>query len=277
MYASQPRGMPWQTPFGGILFDSIGWEYTNLACSAILLLPLLAFSSTVCAPVPPKASESSHLKIWQSPKFVAVNFIGLVALAGMYAYVPYLQPFFARQFGVGKTGYGLIMMGAMIVGFMSGNVASIAIEQSFGTLTSLGVGLTFFGLGYLLLGPSPLLPFLPTTGTSGLVMACIAWAVLLFGNAFPVILGAPLSMKFAMEYGLDEDEASAQTAMFSIILMALGLCIGPVFGGLSASKYGVPWTNTFLGINALVFSVLGLFMLNRLGFAKKKLPSLSLV
>ena len=227
----------------------------------------------------------------------------------MYAYVPYLQPWFADSFGMSKSVFGLWSMALIVTGFMGGSMVrgatlsnsgdrclpslskalerhrrlmcqlmaflvksppvhspiwqvALVLEASFGTYVSLLIGFGCFGGGYLLIGPSPLLPFIPAAqGVAGYITSILGWEVLLFGNAIPVALGAPLSLKFAMEFGLDEEEASVQTASFNITLMALGLFFGPVFGGWGADNIGVPWTNTALGLNAIVMSAIGIFLI----------------
>ena len=35
------------TPVGGVLFDLIGWVYTNCVCALILIVPIFVFSSTL--------------------------------------------------------------------------------------------------------------------------------------------------------------------------------------------------------------------------------------
>ena len=136
------------------------------------------------------------------------------------------------------------------------------LEASLGTYIALIIGFASFGCGYLLIGPSPLLPFMPAaTGVAGYITAILGWEVLLFGNAIPVSLGAPLALKFAMEFGLDEEEAAVQSASFNITIMALGLFFGPVFGGWGADNIGVPWTNTALGLAVIALSTILIFLI----------------
>jgi hypothetical protein len=54
-------------------------------------------------------------------------------------------------------------------------------------------------LGNLMIGPSPLLPFLEG---SGLWEGIAAFVISFMGNAFPLLLGAPWGLKFALSYGM---------------------------------------------------------------------------
>ena len=112
------------TPVGGVLFDLIGWIATNIVCALILIIPLAFFSSTLLQPVVVKPESKSKLKVWTDPKFVLANAFGLVAISGMYAYVPYLQPWFAQSFGMSKSVFGIWSMVLIVTGFMGGSGVS---------------------------------------------------------------------------------------------------------------------------------------------------------
>ena len=71
-------------------------------------------------------------------------------------------------------------------------------------------------LGFLLLGPSPVLWFLQD---AGIWEGSLAVFVMMLGNAFAVILAPPWSLGVAGSYGMGEEEASVKTASYAIITM----------------------------------------------------------
>jgi len=225
------------------------------------VVPLLFFGPTLMVPFVPTDEPPTTKKLWLDPKFLLINLISLIGMTSMFAYVPYLQPWFADSFGISKTAYGFITMFLVIAGFIAGSAIAPMLESATDSFTALIVGFALFGAGYLLLGPTPLFA---AEGAGGLFFAIFAWWLLLVGNAFPVVLAPPMSIKYANEYGLNEDEAASQSATFNIAAMALSMMIGPVFGGVGADTIGVPWTNTAFGFNVIWMSVLGVFVLKKL-------------
>ncbi|KAL1527824.1 hypothetical protein AB1Y20_009206 [Prymnesium parvum] len=236
------------TPLGGILFDLIGWAPTNLACTLLLLIPSAMFYKTLAQPVPQRAAYEANFKLYMDKKFALSNLLSLLSLAAMYAYVPYLQLFYADQFSISKSVWGLIFMVGVIVGFLVGAGSTLKVEEYMGTLNAIIAGFGMFSVGYLLLGPSPILAFLPHSGWPAFFISTGGWFILLLGNGGVVTILPTLLLKYAMEFGLDEEDASVQSATVNIFMMAAGLFFGPTFGGYFAHAIGVPWTNTLLAI-----------------------------
>lgn len=112
------------------------------------------------------------------------------------------------------------------------------------------------------MGPSPLLPFLDW----GYVEGGFGMFVLLLGTAFPFTLTAPLSMKYAMEAGIEEEDAAVQGATMQIFLMAIALFFGPFFGGIFADSFGAPWANTINGGLYASIACLAIFFLGKPGY-----------
>ena len=67
------------------------------------------------------------------------------------------------------------------------------------------IGFFLLGVGYIVMALS-----------NSTWLALLGWWILLFGNAFPAVLGPALALKYAMEFGADEEEASVQTATLGI-------------------------------------------------------------
>lgn len=154
-------------------------------------------------------------------------------------------------------------MFAFIIVFAFGAAASLTVltESKLGTEKSLFIGAWLTLLGFLLFGPSPLLPFLENTG---LWEGVIAVTVMIIGNAFPVILTPPWGLSILRSYGMSEEEASVKTATYSIVLMAIGQFLGPVPASYVAGAYGVGWANTMLGVATAAIVCVSLFVFNRM-------------
>ena len=174
----------------------------------------------------------------------------------MYGFVPYFQPFFETHYGVGKAIYGLVVM-LSIVGLMVGSGVSTMVEGFMGNKGALVMGFAFFLLGYMMLGPSPLLPWLDL----GVWEAGLGMGVLLFGQAFSMVLCAPLIVKYGMAKGISMEDAAIQTATLSITLMAIALFFGPLLGGVLAENYGAQWANTLNGVSYAAVAAFALIVL----------------
>ena len=136
-----------------------------------------------------------------------------------------------------------------------------------GTEGALRVGFAACLVGYLLMGPSPLLPFLDW----GYVEGGLGLFVLLFGQAFPFTLCAPLMMNIAMtEGGFEEEDAAIQGATLQISLMALALFFGPFLGGIFADNFGAQWANTINGALYAAIAYLAIYLLTKPGYNLNK-------
>lgn len=259
-----------------MLFDLIGWGPTNLSCIVILLVPVIIFRTTLLKIIPP-APKVDKPNVYTDKKFIVASLIALIAQCSMYAYVPYLQLWLYRDFGVIKSLFGVIFTVGVVIGFMVGSVVVVKLEETYSTSRAILFGFFMFALGYILVGPSPLLPFLPHTGWGGLTIVILGWYILLLGNGALVTITPPLILKYATEFGLSEQDAPAETAMLNILMTALALFVGPVFGAVSAQHLGAPWTNTLLGINLLVVGPLTILLLNRLSSSSKTVVSTEMV
>ena len=259
LVSSRAIGSMLGTPVGGILFDLIGWSLTNIVGSAILFVPLVIFRSDFIAPLAVTqqgGGEQPVKSAFRDPKYIIANALNLIAQSGLYMIAPYLQLYFADEFGTPKWVYGLIVMSCVVFGYMGGSALSVKLENAFGYRTAIFVGLALFLLGYLLLGPSPLLGFL--LSETDVWMAIFGLAVMLAGDSILVVLSPAIALKFARECGLGEEEATIQTASLSVTIMAIGLFLGPVSGSALAEAFGVPWTNTILGLIGAVVGVVAL-------------------
>lgn len=248
LVSSRAMGSMLGTPVGGVLFDLMGWSLTNIAGALILLVPLVMFSTDLSAAAPPLSTDGDPKRnALADPKYVIANLLNLIAQSGLYVIVPFMQPYFAAEFGTPKWEYGLITMFCLGVGFMGGSALSVELDKALGYRGAVLVGLVLFALGYLLIGPSPLLHEIAFLTEAGVWVAIGGLAVMLAGNSILMVLSPTVALQFAQAYGLSEEEATIQTSSLTVSIMALGLFFGPVSSSLLVEAVGVPWTNTIVG------------------------------
>lgn len=191
------------------------------------------------------------------PKFILALFIGLFAQSVLVAPAPTFQPFFAEKYGTSKTVYGLIFTGIIFVAIGLGSALSVLLEKSIGTRLSILLGALLTFIGFLMVGPSPLLG--PTFEQTGLWEGIFGVTVMLLGNTFPMVLGPPLGLSIAQSYGMSEEEASIKTATYAIVVTAFAQALGPVPESLLAASLGLGVANTIVG--ASVFGAIMLCLL----------------
>lgn len=250
LVSSRALGAMLGTPVGGLLFDFVGWSPTNAIGALILFAPLAVYRNDFFnAPESKQDGDRDGTRMQQNalrdPRYVLANVFNLIAQSGLYMIVPYLQPYFAQQYGTPKWAYGLIAMLCLLVGYMGGSTLAVQLNAVHGYQTAVAVGLALFLLGGLLLGPSPLLG--SGMSDTGVWEAVLGWAIMLSGSSILVVLSPTIALQFAQDHGLSEEEATIQTSSLSVSIMGLGLFFGPVSGSILAEAFGVPWTNTILG------------------------------
>jgi MFS transporter, DHA1 family, inner membrane transport protein len=142
MFSARMIGSLLGTPIGGILFDLVGWTWTNLFGTALLLLPLTLFMPVLMEPIPKvQKSEKGKINLYTSPKYLLAQFLSLVAIASMYAYITYLQPWFASVYGLSKSAYGLYFMGLLVTGFALGSGVSVKLDEILGSIPTCAASL----------------------------------------------------------------------------------------------------------------------------------------
>jgi len=237
------------TPVGGILFDVIGWVPTNILGGILLILPLYFVYDEVVKPIEALATESeSGKQLWDMPKFAVVIGVNLIGLTITYAPVPFVQPFFKSSYGIGLSLFGIIFAVITFVSFGGGAALAPTMEEKFGSVDTIWVGIGIVTFGFLLIGPSPILWFLQGTG---LWEGVLAFLLTFLGNSLIIISSPNWGLKMAAFYGLSEEEASVKTASYAIVSMAISQSLGPVPGAVLAHSFGVPWACTLLGLGGL--------------------------
>ncbi|MEX2557969.1 MAG: MFS transporter, partial [Actinomycetota bacterium] len=160
-----------------------------------------------------RAIENSPLK---SAEFRAVIGVSLLIMFGFGLIVPTL-PLFAKRFGVGEAGVGLLLTvfaaTRLAADFVAGNLIDRYGER---VMAALGAGIV--GLSSILAGAAPNYPALVVLRGLGGV-----------GSAF--FLGALMAHLIGM---VSAEERGRAMSVFQAVL-GIGFLLGPVFGGILAA------------------------------------------
>jgi MFS transporter, DHA1 family, multidrug resistance protein len=160
-----------------------------------------------------RAIENSPLK---SAEFRAVIGVSLLIMFGFGLIVPTL-PLFAKRFGVGEAGVGLLLTvfaaTRLAADFVAGNLIDRYGER---VMAALGAGIV--GLSSILAGAAPNYPALVVLRGLGGV-----------GSAF--FLGALMAHLIGM---VSAEERGRAMSVFQAVL-GIGFLLGPVFGGVLAA------------------------------------------
>lgn len=161
-----------------------------------------------------RAIERSPLK---SAEFRAVIGVSLLIMFGFGLIVPTL-PLFAKRFGVGEAGVGLLLTVFAATRLAADFVAGNLIDR-YGERTMAAVGAAIVGLSSILAGAAPNYPLLVVLRGLGGV-----------GSAF--FLGALMAHLIGMVSGQERGRAMS---VFQAVL-GIGFLLGPVVGGVLAAK-----------------------------------------
>jgi MFS family permease len=167
------------------------------------------------------------------------------------------QPFMKDVYGFKPIVYG-IMISFMGFSFIVPAAYAGTLTGTIGPKSTMAVGLLLWLFGFLFVGPSPLVSFLPQPDPSGSFTLSAAWVpvlglvLILAGYAFLIVVISPMATNYAMDAGWALDEASAQNSMFMILGVGIALGVGPFGGAMMVQHFGVPVACTIIGLSPLV-------------------------
>lgn len=122
--------------------------------------------------------------------------------------------------------YGLLFTVLMVlIGAFMATVVPAA-DKMLGPVPAILFGLLTVGSGYLIIGPSALLPFLPATEVWIPLMGTLVWGI---GTSFPLVILNSFVTNVAIGAGWPEMDAAIQWATIQIILSGVSLFLGPPF------------------------------------------------
>lgn len=221
---------------GGILYQAGGFPLPFAVMGVVLLFATVF--TIFCLPVKDKISEPSKLSILHLLRFPSILIAGYVTFTASMSIgflLALLEPHL-RQFNLSP-----VTMGVMFVingGFYAfttpiwGKLCEKRITPALAT----GIGGIFLTISYLLLGPSPILPF--DTKLSVCVFGLILHGL---GIAAELVGSFSLAHRDAIKYGFPDDlKTYGLVSGYWTSVFALGAFIGPTIGGFMVDTVGFP-------------------------------------
>eukprot|EP00742_Colponemidia_sp_Colp-10_P008901 GILJ01009672.1.p1 GENE.GILJ01009672.1~~GILJ01009672.1.p1 ORF type:complete len:375 (+),score=49.46 GILJ01009672.1:525-1649(+) len=243
-------GMMVGPPLGGALYDLGGFVCPFICMSALFL----AFSPIVyrLLPVDLKYDEKkAQVKLWSVLSCFEVLLPAGSIMFAMSA-AAFTDPTLAEHlddFELSKVAVGAVFMVITLTYATTAPFVGRLVRRC-GGMQTMVVGLFVSALSYMLLGPSPLLPFIPKT----LWLVCIALGVMGLGCCIVFVPAMPHMTQATTHLG---PAASDVVAGVVTSAFALGNIIGPVMGsGLVAGLGFATASTTFAAILALYGVVL---------------------
>jgi MFS family permease len=127
--------------------------------------------------------------------------------------------------------YTVLLVIMMIV--MATTVAPA--DKFMGSIPASLLGFVTMASGYLIIGPSPLLPFLSTTQVWIPIIGSVLWGI---GIAFPFVILYSFACNISIGAGWQDTEAAIQWATINILLTGAGLMIGPPLINFALMRLG---------------------------------------
>ena len=231
-------------PVGGAAFDWRGFAAPFTIAGGLLgalgLLMLVAgvrAGSAGGAGGPPSTGMASLLRV---PGVVPALLSMHTALAALNFLMPTLQPFFHTAFALSSTQIGLAFLG-VAVAYGAAIGASGPLSRAAGEAPQMVLGLALIALGYLLLGPSPILArWLPQTLAGSLGALAVGAA----GMAMAMVPSTPLMIAAVSAWAAGDADRKQRAidglAALATVAGSLGGVTGPALGGVLMQYLSFP-------------------------------------
>ena len=254
--ASRALGSLAGPAIGGVLYHAFGFSAPFYAAGALLLLLVPAAG---CVPRQIGAAAGDRRgalgSLLRSPPVVAACLTQFVCLVSICFLDPTLQPALAQPpLGLTAVEVGLLLSMAVLV-YALVSVVSGFLASRLGNGPQLAVGLVLMALGFVALGPTPLLParFAPPRAVGTVAAALCAVG---FGGGLGLVPTTNLLVLGARRRGLSVDESSASLAALSNVAFSSGAVVGPLLGGALLQVTTFAWATTALGLGIVALPLL---------------------
>ncbi|XP_031570582.1 MFS-type transporter SLC18B1-like [Actinia tenebrosa] len=247
-------------PLGGALYTYGGFKVPFLTLGGLVLLTL---PLVLCVlPMPDESSSEqresgSLLAVLKIPGILVLASCILLSGVVLGFLDPTLSPHMA-EFGLNASKIGLMFLLIGAVYAISAPFVGWIGDKTGRTRILIVIGVLLGVLGYLGLGPTPLISFLPQ---KKVWMAAIALMILGLSYSFYLVPVMPDMMATALEHGLPDDIRThgVLSGIFGS-LISIGAFLGPTIGGTMNHYLGFNWSATILaGILAVQGVVLAVF------------------
>lgn len=249
-------GMSIGPALGGILFSvgGFGLPFYTLGVLMVTIVPVnlcLLPSGDACNM---EKKTGSLLELIQVPSVIMISLV-IVVISNIWGFLdPTLEPHL-REFQLSPEHIGLIfLLFSALYGIFSPIWGCLA-DRCNNPWSMMVWGLLICTVGLLLLGPSPLLPFLTNT----IWLNLVALSILGISVALTLLPTFQAVLECAIEGGCGDDLSTySLVAGVWSCMYSLGEVIGPSVGGVLLEYYGFPICSTVMACVTFVLALVTL-------------------
>jgi MFS family permease len=201
-------------------------------------------------------SEGSIIAL--SPVFISLVVFTILSIC-LCSQVLWQQVYMLSHYDVSTWEYGLLYSGLLVLMSVGMGVIASGVEDVAGSVPTIILGFFTMAGGYLIMGPSPVLSFLPNTDVWISIIGTVIWAV---GVSLPYVVLIAFATNTAVAAGWKEMDASIQWTTVQIFIMGICQLVGPQSSLLLAEAVGPPMMCTYLALGiACICGGLGCLLL----------------
>ncbi|KMN82732.1 putative MFS family arabinose efflux permease [Chromobacterium alkanivorans] len=232
-------------PLGTFIGQTLGWQATFLAVSALGVLALVGSLLLVPAdiPQPPPASLAAQLAVLKRPRLLLVYAMTALGYGGSFIAFTYLAPLLEQVSGFAPSRVGLVML-VYGVSVAAGNIWGGRLADRKGPVRALQIIFALLALVLLALtftAPSP----------AWVVATVLAWGAVAFGNV------AGLQLYVVRQAERDAPQAVNVASGLNIAAFNVGIAGGAWAGGWVVAELGLlatPWIGALVVLAALALT-----------------------
>jgi MFS family permease len=176
----------------------------------------------------------------------------MVLTGTLFGQLVWMQFSLEQTYHVQPWAYSLITCGAVFIDGLSMGLLVPLADTVLGSYKASLIGILFLSGSYLIMGPSPWLPFLPTNQVWLPILGFTIWAV---GSGFPFAIFAALATNIAIGGGWSENDAALQISSVQVIVSGAGVAFGPIVFMAITEQVGVRQSSNYMFV--LTLALLG--------------------
>ncbi|KAJ8288611.1 hypothetical protein COCON_G00012700 [Conger conger] len=245
-------------PFGGLLYQSFGYElpFIILGCVLFLMVP---FNMYILPNFEATPSKDSFLRLFTCPKTVLICFMIFTLSSGLGFLDATLSIFATEKFSMSPGYVGLLLLGVSLPYCLSSPFLGFVSDKfPFIRKWLMVLGGLATALGFCFLGPIPILHIQSQLWLLIFMLAIIGFSLGMTGiPTFPEILNC------AYENGFEEGLSTLGlvSGLFGAV-WSIGMFFGPTFGGFMTQTLNFEWAASIEGgIGFLASFLLGTYFL----------------
>ncbi|XP_046392956.1 MFS-type transporter SLC18B1-like [Ischnura elegans] len=246
-------GMSVGPALGGLLYSlgGFGLPFYVLGVLMMIIVPVNFFLLPRGDGVDMEGRSGSIIEMMRVPSVIVTSFVIVVASSTWGFLDPTLEPHL-RQFQLSAEEVGLIFLLFSAVYAVSSPIWGWLADRLSSHWSMMAWGLIASTIGLLLLGPSPIIPFLK----SSLWLNLVALSILGVAVALTLLPTFQGVLDNAIEGGCREDLGTySLVAGIWSCMYSLGEVIGPTFGGVLVEHYGFPLCSTIMAAMTFLLAV----------------------